>query len=127
MIFVDTSFLIALLISSDNFHENAVGISQTINERKVINNTVLNETLNAFTGKGGKVGKELYDAIIEMFDIHYLNSADYEDAIDLYLHFDSSINYSDCTILSTMFQNNINQILSFDSDFEKIDGISVKN
>ena len=62
-----------------------------------------------------------------MFDIHYLNSADYEDAIDLYLHFDSSINYSDCTILSTMFQNNINQILSFDSDFEKIDGISVKN
>ncbi len=127
MIFVDTSFLIALLISSDNFHENAVGISQTINEHKVINNTVLNETLNAFTGKGGKVGKELYDAIIEMFDIHYLNSADYEDAIDLYLHFDSSINYSDCTILSTMFQNNINQILSFDSDFEKIDGISVKN
>ncbi len=127
MIFVDTSFLIALLISSDNFHENAVSISQTINERKVINNTVLNETLNAFTGKGGKVGKELYDVIIEMFDIHYLNSADYEDAIDLYLHFDSSINYSDCTILSTMFKNNINQILSFDSDFEKIDGISIRN
>ena len=127
MIFVDTSFLIALLISSDNFHENAVDISQTINERKVINNTVLNETLNAFAGKGGKVGKELYDAIIEMFDIYYLNSTNYEDAIDLYLHYDSSINYSDCTILSTMFQNNINPILSFDSDFEEIDGISIKN
>lgn len=127
MIFVDTSFLIALLISSDQFHEKALNISQTINERKVINNTVLNETLNAFTGKGGKIGKELYDVICEMFDIQYLNSADYDDAIELYLHYGSSINYSDCTILSTMFQNDINQILSFDSDFEKVKGISIIN
>lgn len=127
MIFVDTSFLIALLISTDQFHEKALSISKTINERKVINNTVLNETLNAFTGKGGKVGKELYNVIMEMFDIQYLTPDDYEDAIDIYLHFDSSINYSDCTILSTMFQNDINRIVSFDSDFEKISGISILN
>lgn len=127
MIFVDTSFLIALLIKTDQFHEKALEISQTINERKVINNTVLNETLNAFTGKGGKVGKELYNVILEMFDIQYLTPADYDDAIDLYLHYDSSINYSDCTILSTMFQNDIDQILSFDTDFEKVNGMSVIN
>jgi hypothetical protein len=127
VIFVDTSFLIALLIKTDQFHEKALEISQTINERKVINNTVLNETLNAFTGKGGKVGKELYNVILEMFDIQYLTPADYDDAIDLYLHYDSSINYSDCTILSTMFQNDIDQILSFDTDFEKVNGMSVIN
>ena len=127
MIFVDTSFLIALLISSDQFHEKALGVSQTINERKVINNTVLNETLNAFTGKGGKVGKELYNLILKMFDIQYLTPDDYNRAMDLYLHYDSAINYSDCTILSTMFQNDISKILSFDSDFEKINGISIIN
>lgn len=127
MIFIDTSFLIALLISSDKFHEKALRISQTINERKVINNTVLNETLNAFTGKGGKLGNDLYNVILEMFDIQYLTHDDYKEAIDLYLHYDSAINYSDCTILSTMFQNNISQILSFDSDFEKIQGISIVN
>ncbi len=127
MIFVDTSFLIALLISSDQFHEKALGVSQTINERKVINNTVLNETLNAFTGKGGKVGKELYNLILKMFDIQYLTPDDYNGAMDLYLYYDSTINYSDCTILSTMFQNDISQILSFDSDFEKINGISIIN
>lgn len=127
MIFVDTSFLIALLITKDRFHKRAIEISQSINERKVINNTVLSETLNAFSGKGGKVGKDLYDALIEMFDIQYLTKDDYEDAINLYLQYDSSINYSDCTILSTMFQNNINQIVSFDSDFEKINGVSIIN
>ena len=127
MIFVDTSFLIALLISTDQFHEKALEISKTINERKVINNTVLNETLNAFTGKGGKIGKDLYDLILEMFDIQYLTPMDYQNAIDLYLHYDSSINYSDCTILSTMFQNDINRIISFDSDFGKIEKICVIN
>ena len=127
MIFVDTSFLIALLISTDQFHEKALEISKNINERKMINNTVLNETLNAFTGKGGKIGNDLYNVVLEMFDIYYLTPADYDDSIELYLHYDSSINFSDCTIVSTMFQNNINSIISFDSDFEKIDGISVIN
>ena len=127
MIFVDTSFLIALLIKTDKFHDEALKISETINERKVINSTVLNETLNAFTGKGGKTGKDLYNLITEMFDIQYLNQADYENAIDIFLQYDSSINYSDCTIISTMIQNKIHHILSFDSDFEKIQGISVIN
>lgn len=127
MIFVDTSFLIALLISTDHFHERALEISETINERKVINNTVLNETLNAFSGKGGKIGKDLYNIILEMFDVEYLSPVDYEKAMDLFLHYDSSINYSDCTILTTMFQNNINRIVSFDRDFEKIEMINLIN
>ena len=127
MIFVDTSFLIALLISTDHFHERALEISETINERKVINNIVLNETLNAFSGKGGKIGKDLYNIILEMFDVEYLSPVDYEKAIDLFLHYDSSINYSDCTILTTMFQNNIDRIVSFDRDFEKIEMINLIN
>ena len=127
MIFVDTTFLIALLIKTDPLHEKALEISETIRERKVINNTVLNETLNAFTGKGGKAGKELYQVILEMFDIIYLDEKDYENAIDIYLNFNSSINYSDCTILSTMIENKINRIVTFDSDFNKIKGINVIN
>lgn len=125
MIFVDTTFLIALLIKTDSLHEKALKIGGSIHEKKVINNTVLNETLNAFTGKGGKVGKELYQVILEMFDIRYLDEKDYENAIDIYLNFNSSINYSDCTILSTMIENKINRIVTFDSDFNKIKGIEV--
>ena len=87
----------------------------------------MNETLNAFTGKGGKIGKELYRIIEEMFDIEYLNQSDYEHAMEIYLHFDSSINFSDCTILSTMIRNKIDKIISFDSDFEKVKGIKIIN
>lgn len=125
MIFVDTTFLIALLIKTDSHHETALKMSDSIHERKVINNTVLNETLNSFTGKGGKVGKELFRVINEMFDIKYLADSDYEAAIDIYLNYDSAINYSDCTILTTMFQNGISKIVTFDSDFEKIKGLTI--
>ncbi len=127
MIFVDTSFLIALLVKTDSHHEEALKIAESIHERKVINSTVMNETLNAFTGKGGKIGKELYQIIEEMFDIEYLNQSDYEHAMEIYLHFDSSINFSDCTILSTMIRNKIDKIISFDSDFEKVKGIKIIN
>ena len=41
--------------------------------------------------------------------------------------FDSSINFSDCTILSTMIRNKIDKIISFDSDFEKVKGIKIIN
>lgn len=127
MIFVDTSFLISLLVKTDSHHEKALKIAESIHERKVINSTVMNETLNAFTGKGGKIGKELYRIIEEMFDIEYLNQSDYEHAMEIYLHFDSSINFSDCTILSTMIRNKIDKIISFDSDFEKVKGIKIIN
>ena len=127
MIFVDTSFLISLLVKTDSHHEKALKIAESIHERKVINSPVMNETLNAFTGKGGKIGKELYRIIEEMFDIEYLNQSDYEHAMEIYLHFDSSINFSDCTILSTMIRNKIDKIISFDSDFEKVKGIKIIN
>ncbi len=127
MIFVDTTFLLALLIKTDRYHDLALNIAKNIQEKKMINNAVLNETLNAFTGKGGKIGKELYQVINEMFDIEYLNEDDYKNAVDIYLNYDSSINYSDCTILVSMQKNKIDKIISFDSDFNKIKGILVIN
>ena len=125
MIFIDTTFLIALLFKTDPLHEKALLVSESINERKVINSTVLCETLNSFSGKGGKIGKELYNAINDMFDIVYIDSEDYDAAMDIYLAYDSSINYSDCTILTTMFKNKIDKIATFDSDFEKIKGLTI--
>lgn len=123
MIFVDSSFLIALLIQTDPLHEKALKVSESICERKLINNTVLNETLNAFTGKGGKLGKGLFNTIIEMFDIEYLDDDGYGEAMEIYLSYDSAINYSDCTVLATMFKNGVNRIATFDSDFEKVNGL----
>jgi len=38
-------------------------------------------------------------------------------------YYNQSVNYSDCTILKTMMDNNVSVVVSFDSDFDKINGI----
>jgi len=125
MIFIDTSFLLALLIKSDVNHKRALQLSKLFNENKMINTTVLTETLNAFIGIGGKIGISLYETLKEMFDIDYLTPSDYDEAVKIYLSYDSSINYSDCTILKSMQKNNIYRIATFDSDFNKVNGLEV--
>ena len=60
-----------------------------------------------------------------MFEIDYLTINDYDESINIYLNYDSSINYSDCTILRSMQKNNIFKIATFDSHFKKVNGIEV--
>ena len=42
---------------------------------------------------------------------------------NLFKYYNLSVNYSDCTILKTMMDNNVSVVVSFDSDFDKINGI----
>lgn len=125
MIFLDSSFLIARLIKNDKNHARALSIEDQLNEKRYINNTVLTETLNSFTNVGGKLGKQLFLALTEINELIYLSQEDYEKSLDIYLHYDSSINYSDCTILESMEKLGLNKIVTFDSDFEKIKGLEI--
>ncbi|MDO5849987.1 MAG: PIN domain-containing protein [Methanobacteriaceae archaeon] len=125
MIFLDSSFLIARLIKNDKNHARALSIEGQLNEKRYINNTVLTETLNSFTNVGGKLGKQLFFALSEINEIIYLSQEDYEKSLDIYLHYDSSINYADCTILESMEKLGLNKIVTFDSDFEKINGLEI--
>ena len=54
----------------------------------------------------------------------YLSQEDYISALSINRDYGDSINYSDCIILKTMQDLGINKILSFDSDFDKIHGIT---
>ena len=125
MIFIDSSFLLALLLKSDINHNKALELGDNFHENKMINTTVLTETLNAFNAVGGKTGVSLYDNFKEMFDIDFLTLQDYDDAMDIYSAYDSSINFSNCTILKTMQKFNLSKIATFDSDFKKIKGLDI--
>jgi len=125
LIFVDSSYLISRIITNDKYHERAVELENELNERRIINNTVLNETLNAFTKSGGTSVKELFDKLTDIHEVVYLSSADYAESAELFHHYDSSINFSDCTVLHTLFKMKTNKIVSFDSDFSKVKGLTV--
>lgn len=123
MIFLDSSYLIALMLKQDRNYKKASDLKTTIfNERIIINNAVLSEVLNSFN-KYNSLNLEHNANNMFKFDIDYLTEDDYKKALTYYRYYNTAINFSDCTILVTMNKYNTDKIVSFDSDFNKIKGI----
>ncbi len=124
MYFIDSSFLISLLIENEKNNKRSREISKDMTEYRIINNIVLSETLNGLRRYEKRINlKDIFNLINEMMEIKYLKKNDYEEAINIYHYYNGAINYSDCAILKTMGDNKVNKILSYDSDFDKINGI----
>ena len=124
MIFVDTSYLLALINPKDKFNKRAIELKKVLgNEKRVINSSVLLEFANSLRIYGGKKSNEIIQLIKRTHEIIYLNQEDYDYSEIIFLNYDAKINFSDCTIIRTMEEEKISKIVSFDSDFDKIDGI----
>ena len=127
MIFLDSSYMKGLINNKDRYHLDALRVRDSIddlNETTVINTTVLVETLN-WSVKTNTFAKKLYDEIEKENMIVNLTYDDYLEALKINCWFGNSINYSDCTIINTMFSMGINRIASFDDDFRKVSYIEV--
>ena len=127
MFFLDTSYFEALMNTKDINHENSLRIKDYIdvsNEQTVINTTVLVETLNRSV-KTNILAEKMFDTLKANHQIINLTSKDYLNSLNINKYFGNSINYSDCTIVQTMIEMSITNIVTFDSDFKKIDGFNV--
>ena len=125
MICLDSTYLIGLMIDNDDYHQKAHQLRPIIDkERKIINNTVLVEVLNSLKKNNHKIGlTEIMDTLLNLDKVVFLTNEDYNESLNLFNYYNLSVNYSDCTILKTMIDNNVSVIVSFDSDFDKIKGI----
>ena len=123
---MDSSYLIGLIIDNDQHHTKAVELKPYLkNEKKLINNTVLVETLNNIKSTNHSIDTdEIVNSILKLDSIEFLTREDYFKSIELFNYYNQSINYSDCTILYTMQQYSLNTIVSFDSDFDKVNTIN---
>jgi uncharacterized protein len=126
MIFLDSSYLIGLIIDNDQHHTKAVELKPYLkNEKKLINNTVLVETLNSIKKTNHSIDTdEIINSISKLDDINFLTKNDYFKSLELFNYYNQSINYSDCMMLYTMQQYSLNTIVSFDSDFDKVSTIN---
>lgn len=127
MIFLDTGYHRGLMDKKDDNHKMALKIEKYLQKSKeetVINTTVLVETLNMSVGTRDFV-RGLCADLLNNNKMIQLTPNDYLKSLEINGWFDNSINYSDCTILQTMFDLGIEKIVSFDSDFKKISSIKV--
>lgn len=124
MIFLDSTYLIGLILKNDSlYYKSHLLKSYLDDENKIINNTVFNEVLNSVTLNNSNYDLNHIKKLLLSFNIDFLTSDDYLDSFDIFEYYNFSVNFSDCTILNTMQNYNINQIASFDSDFDKIKGV----
>ena len=126
MIFLDSSYLIGLIIDNDQHHIKATELKPYLkNEKKIINNTVLVETLNSVKRTNHTIDTEsIINSILKLDKIDFLSQEEYFKSLDLFNYYNQSVNFSDCTMLYTMQENSINTIVSFDSDFDKVKTIN---
>ena len=83
--FLDTSFIMALVLDSDSNHEKALKLVYVLNEECYINNNVLNEVLT-LTGRRLSIdaAREIYYGLIDTFtilneyDINNYNNKNFE-------------------------------------------------
>lgn len=125
MIFVDASYIIALIVEKDQWHNDAVKLLGKLkSEDKIITEAMIIESLNLI-GRchGGKVGYMTFKYIKDNFTI-FKSDTLLEESIRYYLKFDGTLSLADCTAIHAMKENDINEILSFDDDFDKVDGIT---
>ena len=124
MIFFFFFYLIGLILKNDSlYYKSHLLKSYLDDENKIINNTVFNEVLNSVTSNNSNYDLNHIKKLLLSFNIDFLTSDDYLDSFDIFEYYNFSVNFSDCTILNTMQNYNINQIASFDSDFDKIKGV----
>ena len=124
MIFLDTTFVVGLFVSNDDWHDSAVKVYNEIrNEKLVISNLVIAETVTILKNKlETKDILEIYRNIPNFF--HVVDDNDlYDAAMNEFVKYDSSISFFDAMYVAIMKKEDIFKIASFDSDFDKVDNL----
>ena len=124
MILVDSSYFIALMREKDMWHNDAVEISDKIKDPYLVSDLIISESVTMVSSlEGGKAGKLLYEYFIDNCKIEFVDSVMLSRSMEILLKYDGSISLADAVSVEIMNKHRIRKIISFDSDFDKIEGI----
>lgn len=125
MYFIDACFFIGLGKRNDQWHQQAKEILPKIRDKpKITSILVVSEAVNIIGSlHGGKASQKLFSYIEDLYEISYLDIDISRNAMKKHLMYDSTLSFADAVSLEIMESRGIKQIVSFDSDFDKVKGI----
>lgn len=126
LIFADSSYFIALADEKDQWHQKAKKLAQEeAHSRITVTDLVLSECVTAVGARGGgKAGMTLYEYITDNCEVVFTTEDILHDAMEVFLRYDGTLSVADAVSVAVMRLRNIKTILSFDSDFDKVKGIT---
>jgi len=122
MIFVDSSFFIALVDRKDQWHPAAKAVLPVLtDETIIISDLIIAESVTIIGRRsGGKAGEQLYHYFIDNCDLVFIDEKILKGSMSVFLRYDGTLSVSDSASVFIMMEKNIDRILSFDSDFDKV-------
>lgn len=136
-LFLDTSFILGYVNSNDELHENALKLEESENilsQDCYINNNVLNEVLT-LTGRKIDIdaAAEIYYSIIDSIEIlNEFNIFNYTaKTFDIFKRNigknskKTKLSFTDSSIILTMKESKINDLVSFDQQFKNFNEINL--
>lgn len=136
-VFLDTSFILAYVNSNDELHENALRLEESENilsQDCYINNNVLNEVLT-LTGRKMNIddAEEIYYGLIDSFEIlnEYTIFNYTAKTLDIFKKIvganskKTKLSFTDSSIILTMKELNITDLVSFDQQFKNFNKINL--
>ena len=125
MILVDSSFFIALVDQKDQWHAAAKSLLPIMaGETVLIFDLIVAESITIIGRRsGGKAGEQLYHYFMDNCDLVDTDEKMLIGAMQVFLRFDGILSVSDAVSVFIMKKRSIDRICSFDSDFDKVEGI----
>lgn len=125
LIFVDSSYFIARADKADHWHEKALKISEGLLANAVILDYVILEAVTVIGRRGGgRAGTDLYEYLINNFQIVYVDEDILRQDMKIYLKYEGALSVADVASIEIMRRRDIKKIASFDADFDRVPGIS---
>jgi predicted nucleic acid-binding protein len=122
MIFLDSSYIVSLVVDGEEDHERALELFEKLEGKElVITNAVLTETINLLIkrlNRNTKAINEIYETITSEFTIIYENKELTQRAMETLIRYKATFGLADALSIEVMKELNIYEIFSFDDDFD---------
>jgi predicted nucleic acid-binding protein len=123
--FVDSSFWVGLLDKRDQWHPRAKLLSGRVTPGSRMLDLTAAEALTIVGSRlGGKHARTLFEYFDDSCEILYVDRELLDLAMDRHLAHDGTLSVADCATVEAMVQLDEKSILSFDSDFDAIKGLT---
>lgn len=124
VIFIDTSAFVALMVTSDQFHQAARDFWQFLLQERatlVTNNYVMVETLALIQRRQGmKQAQFLQEHVFPLVACIWVTEAMHQMALDVFLRENRrDLSVVDCTSFVAMRARRLTQVFTFDAHFDE--------
>ncbi len=122
--FVDSSYWIAITDRRDQWHERAKSISGRVGRAPTVLDLAASEALTIVGSRlGGKAANQLFEYFLDSCRILHMSDELFESAMRRHLSFDGELSMTDCATIEAMVRASDREVLSFDSDFDRVKGL----